>query len=127
MQFLSLFKNVLPHWSGPGYLGLIIISAVYLAQKRRSVSDFKTPLVIKAALLFIFFVVVTGGGTINLLPFTLGKKEYPELGAGDVTLDMYGWKKLSRSVKLIYEKDTADKNINPGVFILSNKWFPQHI
>jgi hypothetical protein len=51
---ISLFKNVLPHWTGPAYCGLILLAACYLSkQKLNTIFEKKwMPKVLLAACLF---------------------------------------------------------------------------
>jgi 4-amino-4-deoxy-L-arabinose transferase-like glycosyltransferase len=123
---VSLFKNLLPHWTGPAYASLILLTASYFATKKIAESDSKrlVPLSIKFGLGFILVVVAAGIAVINYFPGTLGSKELIKKGDGDFTLDMFGWKKMAVSFDSIYHS-THSKNVAASnTLILSNKWFP---
>jgi hypothetical protein len=115
---VSLFRDTLPHWSGPGFTALIILTACYL-------SDIKTKLskVVFYAIYLIAGVSFIGMVVINFYPGTLGAKSEANLGQGDVTLDMYNWDYFKKEFKKIQEKNNAKHGI-PTNFIINNKWFP---
>jgi hypothetical protein len=123
---ISLFKNVLPHWSGPAYCGLILLTACYLSkQKIKTIFEKKVmPKILLAACLFQLLIIIGGVLLINFKPGTLGKKEKTYLGDGDFTLDMYGWKNLKTQFKKIAEADIQSGIMKKNAIIISNKWFP---
>lgn len=116
----SLRGNTLPHWSGPGYMTLLLLAAAYWSDK----SQVKIPFLLKASLTFILIVLIGGVLTVRYYPGTLGNKDEAYLGDGDFTLDMYGWNKLAPVMDSIYQKDLALGKIHPDVFLTANKWFP---
>ena len=123
---ISLFRNVLPHWPGPAYTGLILLTACYFTKRRKNNQSeewwLPKPLIIANGLLIA--IIMAGVFCINLIPGTLGKKEGLQKGEGDFTLDMYGWTKLKAGFEKIYQQDTSAGIIKPGAFLISNKWFP---
>jgi hypothetical protein len=123
---VSLFKNVLPHWTGPAYCGLILLAACYLSkQKIKTVSQKKVmPIILMAACAFQLLIIIIGIILINFMPGTLGKKEKKYLGEGDFTLDMYGWGNLKTEFKKITESDMPTGSIKKDAMIICNKWFP---
>jgi hypothetical protein len=116
---ISLFKNVLPHWTGPAYSGLILLTACYFSNHKKIIPR---PLLIATALLVI--IITAGICGINFIPGTLGKKEKLLLGDGDFTLDMYGWSNLKKDVGKILHKDLQTNTMAKDAVIISNKWFP---
>ena len=125
LLFTSLFRDTLPHWSGPAYLSLIIIIACHFTpvSDRITVKNnfyLKLPY---AANLLLGFIVALGVLLVNYLPGTIGKQEKNVLGSGDFTLDMYGWKALSDEFKNLRKRNAA-AGISQTHFIISNKWFP---
>jgi hypothetical protein len=115
---VSLFRDTLPHWSGPGFTALIILTACYL-------SDIKTKLskVVFYAIYLIVGVSFLGIAAINFYPGTLGAKNEANLGQGDVTLDMYDWNYFKTEFKKIQDQNKS-KNATSINFIINNKWFP---
>ena len=123
---LSFFKNILPHWTGPAYSGLILLTACYFTRKPSITGLEKRilpkPLMIATALLAV--IIVAGVLLINYLPGTLGKKDKVFLGEGDFTLDMYGWTNLKTTFEKIVQTDEQSGLMKSDAVIISNKWFP---
>jgi 4-amino-4-deoxy-L-arabinose transferase-like glycosyltransferase len=117
--FISLFKNVLPHWTGPAYSGLILLTACYFSTSKNIIPK---PLFIATALLAT--TITAGIIVINFMPGTLGKKDKTFLGDGDFTLDMYGWNNLKKEVQQILQQDLQTGTMAKDAVIISNKWFP---
>lgn len=125
LLFTSLFRDTLPHWSGPAYLSLILLTACYLAPASDGIRE-KSNLYCKlpyAANLLLAFIALLGVLLVNYLPGTIGKQEKAVLGTGDFTLDMYGWKALHDEFKTLHRRN-ATAGISQTHFIISNKWFP---
>ncbi len=120
---VSLFKELLPHWTGPAYSALIILTAAYFAHRKSSaIAKRQVPLSIVVANGILLFVVAAGIIGVNLLPGTLGDKKEERKGDGDFTLDMYGWKKFAISFDSIYRSTHAHKT--GSTILLADKWFP---
>lgn len=121
---VSLFKELLPHWTGPAFASLILLTAAYYSGKQRSaLTQRRIPAAFVIANGLILFVAIAGIAVVNFFPGTLGKKETGKRGDGDFTLDMYGWKKFSASFDSIYHSShtAADKG---ETVILGDEWFP---
>ncbi|MCF8230002.1 MAG: glycosyltransferase family 39 protein [Bacteroidales bacterium] len=120
----ALFRRTLPHWTGPGYLGLIIIAATYFASRlEKKGSLFPWPLQLPLYLLLIILFVGTAqikGGWF--LPPKVS--EDIELGKDDVTLDMYGWDQLRKKFEPIYESDLKEGRMDSNAVMISFRWFP---
>lgn len=122
---VSLWRETLPHWSGPGYHALILLGASWLAQRSTYSARPFIPLSIKLALGFTLLVIGVGltqikGGWIM--------KPRPDQGyfrgKQDFSLDMYGWRQLAQ--KVIPLLDSLE---NQGVMqkrspLISFRWFP---
>lgn len=122
---ISLFRDTLPHWSGPAYVSFIILAAVYLPASVYFLGFLKQR-VLKVAYTangLLLAVLAAGVLAVNFYPGTTGKKETGLLGDGDVTLDMYGWKKKAAAFKELYTQNKKE-HITQTTFIISNKWFP---
>jgi len=124
LLFVSLFRDTLPHWSGPAYSSLIILAAIRLA----TVPDNKINRVrtfLKSSLSFIVMLAIAGILIINFFPGTLSpKKSGDKMGDGDFTLDMYGWKKAGAAIDSLYKHDVTQKIMPVNSPIIVNKWFP---
>ncbi len=122
--FTSLFRDTLPHWSGPGYISLIIIAACKL-EVPKGASLIK-PISLKLASganVMVAFTILLGILMVNFYPGTIGNKKNDRYGNGDFTLDIYGWKKLRYQFEGVRERNAA-RGISKTNFIISNKWFP---
>ena len=119
--FFSLTRPTLPHWNAPGYILLILLSAVYLRDKH----DERLPKSIIAALSVLAITLIVGVAEIKTGFIPLDKHTEPEmLGRDDFTLDMYGWRQLGEKFA-----DFREEKINEGLMkeedgIVSNQWFP---
>lgn len=117
---LSLKNPVLPHWSGPGYMTLLIGAAIWWSEKKKT----GIPVWIRSSLVLFGVIVIGGLLLINFYPGTLGGKNPEKLGSDDFSLDMYGWKSLKPVVDSLYHDDQSRQRIQSDPFLLTNKWFP---
>lgn len=119
--FLSIFRDTLPHWSGPAYSCLIFLSAL----KLESFTSSKVKIIISASMLFFLSVVSAGLIAINFYKGTFSPQKDPvHLGNGDPTLDLYGWKETGRIIDSIYSVDKSSKNNKTVKTIVITNWFP---
>ncbi len=124
----SLFRRTLPHWTGPAYMTLIPLAALYLRESTLKGREGRLiPPIVKGALGFLILLIM-----VALLQFSQGwflnKGINPEtgkrLGIKDITLDMYGWEQLYDGFKLVYEQDTVSGRMGKDAVILQQRWFP---
>jgi hypothetical protein len=113
---ISLFRDTLPHWSGPAYVTLLPLAGIWLAERT-------TPRLHKWASGFALFIIFLGIGLINFFPGTMGKKELEKLGKGDFTLDMYGWGKAGNAFSKLRAIEIAKGNMKPQNPLIAHKWF----
>ncbi len=117
---VALFRDTLPHWSGPAYVSLLPIAAVYLATRLNLIF----PASIRWALGLLLFTIITGLLLIHFYPGTMGSKKKTQLGSGDFTLDLYGWKRTGSIFDTLYQTE-LNKGIMPkGTPVVCYKWFP---
>lgn len=117
LLFLSLFRDTLPHWSGPGYVSLSILAAVYIAEND------KLDKWVRYSNFFILLVAILGMLMINFYPGTIGKHNQENLGENDFTLDMYNWSFFKEEIQKKIMNDHIE-GITKTRFIINNKWFP---
>ncbi len=121
MLLLSLLRDTLPHWSGPGYISLIILAAIHFAEQAKK--NLYTKLAVFANVLVVF-VGIAGIVLIQFYPGTIGSQKKENKGDGDFTLDMYGWQKIAIAFDSVYQKDLKAGLLAKNHFLIANKWFP---
>ncbi len=114
---ISAFRFTLPHWSGPGFIGLVVLTAKMLTANPSSWLNTKRIAI--ASNLIILLVLIFGPIVVNSgLPFMQGK-----VNKNDVTLDMYGWHQLSPKLDSLLKAKGIDPQAG-RVAIIASKWFP---
>ncbi len=121
---VSLLRPTLPHWSGPGFLGLIIITAAYIDLKLGTEQNQKFSRLLKASMAIVVTIILSGVGVINHYPGTMGNQSKAEMGSGDFTLDMYGWEALRPEFEKIRNEDIRIGRMSANAPVLTNNWFP---
>ncbi len=116
--FVSLFRKTLPHWTGPAYISLILIAAAYLSDRYKD--DMRIfPKSISLALISIFLLISIGFAQVNYGIINLKK-----WAGSDLTLDMYGWRKLAAPFAKVKQEAEAKAEITKNAPIISYRWFP---
>ncbi len=100
---IALFRQTLPHWSGPVYITLLPMAAIGLADV--NVKAYKRVVGYLAVYTALFLGLMAG--LTNYYPGTFGDKNPVELGKGDISLDSYGWKKAGDVFVELYNQQTA--------------------
>jgi hypothetical protein len=116
----SLYSSTLPHWTGPAYLGLILVAAAWLSEisgKRQSPKLMPWPLWI--AISFQGVLVLAGALQINY-----GIVPLKTHGIDDITTQMQGWRQLGTKFKSVAQRDLAQNKISPDAPIITFRWFP---
>lgn len=124
LLFVSFFRNVtLPHWSGPAYVSLMPIASIWLADHSKSFF----PKSLKWAIV-IFTVVYLGYSLVTkFYPGNLGSQRSEDLGKGDITLDMYGWRQAAKQFQLLYQKDVANEVMPGHSPLVTTHWWGAHV
>jgi hypothetical protein len=117
---ISLLNPTLPHWSGPGYIPLMIIAAIYLSQSSKP----EMPTILKSAAALIMLVLSTGIYIINFSPVNFGSNDSANFGEYSPVLDLSGWKNLANSFSMQVKTDEQEGRMKNNAPILTNKWFP---
>lgn len=123
--YLSLFRTVYPHWSGPAYVSLIPLSATWLVRASGKAAPARRWLVaaLAAALLFMSGWPVV----LRYFPGTWGSKQDRVLGTGDVSLDRYGWEAAGKTFASYYQKQVAAGRIPQGTPLVAATWWGAHV
>ncbi len=125
----SVFRSTLPHWSGPAFLSLIVISAVYWCERIgvQHLSEANTirPFRILLPSYFLAFLLTVTLYIINYSPFPLGKQsDVQNFGEYDFTQDMFGYDQIEDAFKRIAAREESNGLMKKGSGLISNKWFP---
>jgi hypothetical protein len=121
---VSWFRPVFPHWSGPAYVVLMPLAAIYLS----NITEQKVyPSWIKWSLgamvtFFISWVLIT-----HFYPGTYGSKSPKHFGNADVTLDRYAWEKAGRQFTELYKQEVASVKVAANTPVVCNHWWGAHI
>jgi len=121
---ISLFRDTLPHWTGPAYATMIPAVAAFINYKQKSTTENSVPRSVKWALALTIFLLIAAVGVVRLLPVNIGSKDVQELGKHDVTLDMNGWTDFGKNFDSLYRHDRQGGLINKNPFLISDYWFP---
>ena len=116
----SLFNPTLPHWTGPAYIGFILIAASFLREKnRKKTLSVLIPGPIRIALLLTVFLVVAGMGQINF-----GWISFERFKSDDISTQLYGWRQLGEKFSAVVQKDTDCGVMPEGSPVITFRWFP---
>ncbi|MCK9613468.1 MAG: glycosyltransferase family 39 protein [Bacteroidales bacterium] len=123
--FISFFNRTLPHWSGPGYLGLILFSAVMLREKHNKSTNSKAFKSVFLGNIFYLFIVVSGLVFVNYGIFLNSKNSEAEtLGKNDISLDLYGWQQVKEQTVKMINDDLKNGQIDSNYVFITHNWFP---
>jgi hypothetical protein len=117
---ISLFNPTLPHWTGPGFIALFLLSGVYWSE----VSIKSIPNLIQGALGFLVVLVFGFIGLVHVFPFQLGSKSNENLGEYNPINDVTGWTQFSADFKQLVGQDNKEGVMKDKSPILVSKWFP---
>jgi 4-amino-4-deoxy-L-arabinose transferase-like glycosyltransferase len=121
---VSLFRETYAHWPGPAYVGLLVFPALTFTNKSAK-KDGALPGILKWALGYCTMIACLQILVINYFPGTSSiYKEGIEVGKGDVTVDMFGWKEVGQRFQLLYQDDLKSGRIKKGSPIVITNWTP---
>ncbi|GAA4337787.1 ArnT family glycosyltransferase [Flaviaesturariibacter amylovorans] len=117
---IALFRDTLPHWSGPAWVTLLPLTAIFLATRRER----PVPRLPQHALAFTGLLVAVAIALTFAVPGTLGKKDPKELGFGDFTLDLHGWREAGPEFAALYLREKNEGRMPAGAPLVAHRWFP---
>lgn len=123
-MLVSLFRDTLPHWSGPGFLGLILLGAAWADNFIFPTLNNLPKKLLNGSVLLILFVFTVGPILIRSYPGTMSPKPFPHTGAGDATLDITGWEQLLPAFEKLRNDDIASGRMQRDAPMVVHKWFP---
>jgi 4-amino-4-deoxy-L-arabinose transferase-like glycosyltransferase len=116
----SLYSSTLPHWTGPAYLGLILVAAAWLSGTTgKDTSPKLVPWPLRIALLFQLILITAGFLQINYGVVPLKKN-----GIDDITMQLQGWRQLGEKFRKVAERDLKQNKMPADAPILTFRWFP---
>jgi len=116
----SFYSSTLPHWTGPAYLGLILVAAAWLSGTAgKDPAPKLVPWPLRIALIFQLVLVTAGVLQINYGIFPLKKH-----GIDDITMQLQGWKQLGEKFRTVAERDVNLNRMPANAPILTFRWFP---
>lgn len=121
---MGMVNNILPHWSGPGFLVLAFLAAAYLDEKMVRDNGRRNPLALTISLSLTAVALFVASSVIKYYPGTIGSKDTVQYGEGDFTLDMYGWRQLANEFKPWVEEQERKRVLSSDLKIVAYKWFP---
>lgn len=122
---ISLFRQALPHWSGPGFFGIMLISSMWIDQQIILNRISKIRKLLNFQLSFTLIIIAIGVLLINFYPGNLfSNSTNDQLGKGDITLDMMGWKDLKGQFEALRTEDISKGEMSIHDALLVDKWFP---
>jgi len=114
---IALFRETLPHWSGPAFLPLMMLASIWLSQRTKKDFFQKLPVMASGLVSILLTAAVL---LIQFYPGTIGRTNEPTtLGEQDFTLDLYGWKSEGENIATYLEK----KQLNRFPMVCKD-WFP---
>jgi hypothetical protein len=121
----SLFNNTFPHWTGPAFIGLIILSSGWLNEKLAA-NRKKVINSLLGANALVVLAILIGIAQINYgLFFAPLKGQDPKkLGSNDVTLEMYGWRQAGIKFQQFLKREGIVQTDHDKVKIITNNWYP---
>ena len=122
---MSMYNGTLPHWSGPGYYGLIIVAAVYCASVliKKSPNSFNIYVWGGNILLVVIIVLALLQTYTGAIP--LGNNDNPtKTGKNDPTIDLYAWDKVGKELTNSFNSSVEIGAMEKDYVIITHKWFP---
>lgn len=122
--FVSLFRNALPHWTGPAFICLVILSSEYLAD---IYTNRKKIIIRSLSSAFMIYALILVLGVIEIKTGIIEFRNYPmseNSGKNDFTLDMYGWKQAREKFTKFLSKEGITETGRRNLAIVSDNWFP---
>lgn len=123
-MLVSLFRDTLPHWSGPGFLGLMLLGAAWADKFISPTLNNLPKKLLRGSVAVILFVFTIGPLLIRCYPGTMSAKPFPQTGTGDASLDITGWEQLLPAFERLRNDDIASEKMAADAPMVVHKWFP---
>lgn len=124
LLFVSIFRDIWFHWSGPAYTTLLPLAGIYLSQLRlRRI----IPVAVRVSTALFILTLAGWPMIVHFYPGTYGNKQAAVLGSKDVTLDKYGWEESGASFAHFYRSEVANGQLSPQTPIVCPTWWGAHV
>jgi hypothetical protein len=117
---IALFNPTLPHWTGPAFIPLYLLAAVYLDKK----TVIGTPKIVSIAGYFVLLMLLIATAIVRLSPVNFGSHDKENYGEYCPTLDLSGWTDFSNEYSRLVADDKEKNLMQSNSFIIVPKWFP---
>jgi hypothetical protein len=119
-------RTALPHWPGVAYFTLLPAAAAYLAA-RPSATLVSRPALVTAAAFALALALAVFQLDFGVFPLDRAKAEEEaadarELGEGDPTTELIGWRELQRGIERLREEDRLAGKA-PATLLFSHRWY----
>jgi Dolichyl-phosphate-mannose-protein mannosyltransferase len=121
---MAVFRDTLPHWTGPAYATLLPLAAAYIAKRFKPGEHPVLKGAVKWSIALLGTALPLALAIIYWLPFNIGNKERLQLGDGDPLLDMSGFSRAGIQFDSIYHSDLSKGRISSQPVIITDNWFP---
>ena len=122
--FLSLFRDIWFHWTGPAFISLLPLAAVHLAEYNKLALF---PRVLKWSTALLVLVLAGWPLAVHYYPGTYGQRHHQMMGQDDVTLDKFGWESSGHDFAVLYNDAIKKKIIAPATPVVCPTWWGAHI
>lgn len=127
--FFSMTRQILPHWTSPSFVLLLLFVAAQLTDKYEIKGQHITiPKSIVVSVGILLFTLIVGVAEIKTgfipLNFSERSKTVQRHGEGDFTLDMYGWRMIKPEFEKIRSKAIEDGIMEETDDMIALKWYP---
>lgn len=122
---LSLFNPTLPHWTGPAYVSLFLISGVYWSEYlHKNNKQYALPNLLKYATGLLITLILGVLILIYVFPRQIGSTKIENLGEYNPINDLTGWEQFTSGFEIMVQKDKSNGVMKPNAPIVVHKWFP---
>ena len=127
--FFTFTRQILPHWTAPSFVLLLIFVAAQLADKYEIKNDYliiPKPIILSLSLLMLILVFGVTEIKTGFIPLNFSERSrtIQRYGEGDFTLDMYGWRKIKPEFQEIRDEAISKGEMKGSDGMIALKWYP---
>jgi hypothetical protein len=121
---MSLYNQTLPHWSGPSYFALILITGYVFSTEEMITKKILRIMLICAQILFFLTMAVSLFEIKTDTFMSLINKDSEKVGVNNLIVDISSWEEIAMKLDLKITEDRAVDFTPKNYVILSHNWFP---